>query len=193
MKIILTQDMPNLGQTGDIKDVAAGYARNYLIPNGMAERATPGALRDFERRQTAGSRREERLAAQAEALAKRLNALTLSFEAKAGKTGRLYGSVTTADIVEAIDREIGEKLDRRKNILSGPLREVGGHVISVRLTADVTAEVNAVVNPEGGELPEESSAASTEEPVPEGEGAFEEAPAEPVGEMASEDSAAEES
>jgi large subunit ribosomal protein L9 len=161
VKIILTRDVHNLGVTGDVKDVATGYARNYLIPRGLAIKATPSALEEFERRQTAEARREERLSTRAAVLAQRLSEVTLIFEAKASEKGRLFGSITTADIVEALEREIGEKFDRRKHILSDPLRHVGEHFISVRLTSDVVAEVKAVVKPEGGELP----AAVPEEPA----------------------------
>ncbi len=167
MKIILTRDVPNLGQAGDARDVAAGYARNYLIPKGLAVKTTAGALKEFEHRRTAEARHEERLAAHAEALAQRLNSLTLTFEAKAGEKGRLYGSITTADIAEALEREVGEKFDRRKHILSEPIRQVGEHVVSVRLAADVIAEVKVVVKPEGGELPEATPAEPVEEPAPE--------------------------
>jgi large subunit ribosomal protein L9 len=170
VKIILTQEVTNLGKAGDIKNVSAGYARNYLIPNGLAVKATPGAVKEFERRQAADAGREERLAARAEALAGRLSEITLTFEAKAGETGRLYGSVTTADMAEALEREVGEKFDRRKNILSEPIRQVGKHTISVRLTADVVAEVQVVVKPEGGELPEEPLVETAEEPGPADEG-----------------------
>lgn len=167
MKIILTHNVPNLGQAGDIKNVAAGYARNYLIPRQLATKATPGALKEFERRRSAEIHRDKRLADRAEVLAQRLSDITLIFEAKAGETGRLYGSITTADIVEALERESGEKFDRRKHILSDPIREVGEHIVSVRLSADVTAEVKAIVKPEGGELPEAIPAEPVEEPAPE--------------------------
>ena len=163
MKVILTQDVPDVGQAGDLKDVSAGHARNYLIPKGLAAKATPGAMKDFERRQAAEARREARLAERAEALAQRLSAITLTFEGKAGEKGRLYGSVTTAEIAKAIERETGIKLDRRKNILSGAIREVGRHTVEVRLSADVVAEMTVFVKPEGGELPEEALVDSTEE------------------------------
>jgi len=166
VKIILTRDVHNLGVTGDVKDVATGYARNYLIRRGLAIKATPSALEEFERRQTAEARREERLSARAEALAQRLREVTLIFEAKASEKGRLFGSITTADIAEALEREIGEKFDRRKHILSDPLRHVGEHFISVRLTSDVVAEVKAVVKPEGGELPAAVLEEPAEEPAP---------------------------
>ena len=163
MKIILIRDVPDLGQAGDVKNVAVGYARNYLIPKGLAVRATSGALKEYERRRVTQSRRDERLTAWAEALAARLSGLTLTFEAKAGETGRLYGSITSADVAAALERETGEKFDRRKQIISDSIREVGEHVISVRLTADVVVEVKAVVTPEGGELPEAAPTEAVEE------------------------------
>ena len=166
MKIILTRDVPNVGHVGEVKEVAVGYARNYLIPKGLALKATAGAVREFERRQAADTGREERLAARAEVLAERLSEITLTFEAKAGEKGRLYGSITTADLAEALEREVGERFDRRKNILSDPLRQVGEHVVSVRLTPDLVTEVNVVVKPEGGELPEPATAEPVEEPAP---------------------------
>jgi len=166
VKIILTRDVPNVGHAGDVKDVSDGYARNYLISRGLAVKATPGALRDLERRRVAETSREERLAERAEMLAQRLSGLTLTFEAKAGEKGRLYGSITPAEIAEALEREVGEKFDRRKHILVDPLRQVGTHVVPVRLTADVVAEVKVVVKPEGGELPEAAPAGSVEEPAP---------------------------
>jgi large subunit ribosomal protein L9 len=154
VKVILTREVQNLGQAGDVKDVAPGYARNYLIPKGLAIKATPGAMKEFERNRAVETRREERLAARAELLVQRLSEITLTFEAKASEKGRLFGSITTADIAEALEREAGEKFDRRKHILSDPLRQVGEHIISVRLTPEIVAKVKAIVKPEGGELPE---------------------------------------
>ncbi|MDY6877549.1 MAG: 50S ribosomal protein L9 [Chloroflexota bacterium] len=167
MKIILTRDVPNLGHAGDVKDVATGYARNYLIPKRWATKATAGALKEFERQQASVARREERLAAHAEVLAQRLSSLTLTFEAKAGDKGRLYGSITPARIAEALEREIGEKFDRRKHIIAEPIRQVGQHVVPVRLTADVEATVKVVVKPEGGELSPVTPDESVDEPTPE--------------------------
>jgi large subunit ribosomal protein L9 len=177
VKIILTQDVPNLGEVGEIADVAPGYARNYLIPQGLAAKATPGAVKEFKRCRAAEASRAERLAARAEALSERLSEVTLIFEAKAGETGRLYGSVTPDDMAEALEREVGEKFDRRKNILSDPIREVGWHTISVRLTSEVVTEVKVAVKPEGGELPEEPTEPETEtEAEPPAEPAEEPAP-----------------
>lgn len=166
MKVILTQDISNLGQAGDIKDVAMGYARNYLIPNGLAIKATAGALKEFERRRAAEARHGEKMAAHAEELREQLSKVTLIFEAKAGEKGHLYGSITTAEIAEALGREVGATFDRRKQILSEPLREIGEHIVSVRLSPDTVAEVKVVVKPEGGELPEPAAGEPAEEPPP---------------------------
>ncbi len=167
MNIILTCDVPNVGQAGDVKNVATGYARNYLIPKGLAVKATSGALKEFKRHRAAEIHRDERMSARAEALAERMSGLTLIFEAKAGEKGRLYGSITTADLAEALERETGEKFDRRKHILSDPIRQVGEHVVSVRLAADVVTEVKVVVKPEGGELAQAAPAEPVEEPASE--------------------------
>jgi len=172
VKVILTQDVPNLGQAGDVEDVAAGYARNYLFREGLAVKATKGASKEFERRVAAEARREDKMAAHAEALAKQLEGITLTFEAKAGETGHLYGSVTPSDIAEALEREIGEAFDRRKQIPSEPLREVGEHTVPVRLSSDVVAEVKVLVKPEGGELPQ-TEEPEAEEPDSEGDQAEE--------------------
>lgn len=154
MKIILKQDVPNLGQAGDVEEVADGYARNYLIPQGMAVRATKGALRDFEHRQKVQANKHKRMKKGAEALARRLTAQTLTFEVKVGETGQLYGSITTGDIAEALQEEIGEEIDRHDIPLSEPIREVGEHYVPVHLMEDVDPQVRVVVKPESGEWPE---------------------------------------
>ncbi|MFW6082679.1 MAG: 50S ribosomal protein L9 [Chloroflexota bacterium] len=155
MKIILTQDMPNLGQAGDVEEVADGYARNYLIPQGMAVKATPGALKDFEYRREVQAGKHERMKKRAEALARRLTAQTLTFEVKTGETGQLYGSITNADIAEALEEAVGEEIDRRNIPLSEPIRSVGEHFVPVRLMEDVEPQIKVVVKPESGEWPED--------------------------------------
>jgi len=162
VKVILTQDVPKLGHTGDVRKVADGYARNYLIPGALALPATPGVLKELERQRDAESRREERMEARAEALANRLSAVTLTFEAKAGEKGHLYGSITPMDLVDALGREVGEQFDRRKLILEEPIRHVGRYVVAIRLRADVVGQFRVVVKPEGGELPAESPSQDAE-------------------------------
>jgi large subunit ribosomal protein L9 len=163
VKIVLTQDVQDLGHAGDVKNVAVGYARNYLIPQGLATAATPAAMEQAERLRSAGARRDERIAVRAAELAEQLAATTLTFEAKAGEKGRLYGSITTAEIADALSQQIGESFDRRKHILSDPIRHVGEHIVPVRLSAEVTAEVKVLVNPAGGQATESTAASEPEE------------------------------
>lgn len=159
MKVILKQDVPNLGRTGEIKNVANGYARNYLIPQGMAVRATAGAMKDFEHRQEVQARKHERMKKRSEALARRLTSHTLTFEVKTGETGQLYGSITNADIAQALEEQVGVEIDRRDIPLSEPIREVGEHFVPIHLMDDVEPQVRVVVKPEGGELPADVEAA----------------------------------
>jgi large subunit ribosomal protein L9 len=159
VKVILKQDVPNLGRTGEVKRVADGYARNYLIPQGMAVRATASAMKDFEHRQEVQARKHERMKKRAETLARQLTAHTLTFEVKTGETGQLYGSITNADIAEALQEEVGVEIDRRDIPLAEPIREVGEHFVPVHLMEDVEPQVRVVVKPEGGELPADVEAA----------------------------------
>lgn len=150
MKVILKQDVPNLGDKGDVADVADGYARNYLIPQGMAERATTGRLRDAEHRQRIQASKHERMKKRAEVLARRVTAETLTFEVKSGETGQLYGSITNADIAEALSEQVGVEIDRRDIPLAQPIRQVGEHFVPVHLMEDVEPQVRVVVKAEGG-------------------------------------------
>lgn len=165
MKIILTQDVPSLGRTGEVKRVADGYARNYLIPQGLAVQATQGAITEFERRREIEAHKDARFAEHAEALAEKLRGLTLTFEAKAGSKGRLYGSITPMEIADELSRELGEKLDRRKHVHCEPIREIGEHKVQIRLTADIVPEITVIVKPEGGELPESEQETVSDQPV----------------------------
>ena len=159
MKIILKQDVPNLGQQGDVKDVANGYARNFLIPQGMAVRATSGAMQDSEHRQKVQASKHQRIKKRAEAMARRLTSHTLTFEVKTGRTGQLYGSITNADIAEAIEEQVGEQIDKRDIPLARPIRQVGEHFVPIHLLDDVEPQIRIVVKPESGEWPEEADVA----------------------------------
>ena len=151
MKVLLLEDVDNLGLAGSVVTVADGYARNYLIPQGLATLATKGAMKQAEQIRKAGERKRARLMADAQALAQRIEGLTLTFRARAGETGKLYGSVTTADLAEALARELGQEIDRRK-IISDPLRQIGEHTVPIRLMTDVSATLRVVIEPEGGEV-----------------------------------------
>lgn len=148
MKIVLTQDVPNLGRVGEVKEVADGYARNYLIPRGLAMLATKSTLKQLEHKRQAEVKRAERLRAEMTDLAQRLSILTLDFKAKVGEKERLYGSITSGDIAEAIERETGHPIDKRKVELEEPIRTLGYHHVPIKLLPDLTAEVVVLVEPE---------------------------------------------
>ncbi len=148
IKVLLTQDVASLGKAGDIKRVARGYARNYLFPRGMAMLPTEGAMRHVEIMSKANARRDDKLAADARAFAERINATTLDFKARVGEQGRLYGSITSQDIAEALQQKLGVEIDRRKIELPEPLRQVGEHKVSVHLHGDINAAVNVNIAPE---------------------------------------------
>lgn len=148
MKVLLLQDVTGTGMAGEIKEVADGHARNYLIPKGLAVVARPGMVRQAEEQRRAAERRGAREAADAQALAERLALMTLTFKAKAGEQDKLYGSITSSDIVEELAREIGQDLDRRKVLLDQPIKQLGSHQVSIKLAADITAELTVAIERE---------------------------------------------
>jgi large subunit ribosomal protein L9 len=151
MKVLLLKDIYKLGRAGDVKKVADGYGRNYLLPQKMAVLATPGAIKQAERiRQTALTERA-RLNQEMGAVAEKLTGMTLHFSARAGETGKLYGSITTGDIAEAVEKESGIHIDKR-HIAHQPLRELGTHKVSIRLTVDLIPEISVVVTRSGEEV-----------------------------------------
>jgi large subunit ribosomal protein L9 len=150
MKVLLLKDVYKLGRAGDVKKVADGYGRNFLIPQGLATLATPGALKQADRIRQSGLAERARLNQEMTAVAERLQGLNLTFTARAGETGKLYGSITTGDITQAIERETGIHVDRR-HVAHQPLRELGTHSVPIRLTMDLAPEVTVVVNREGEE------------------------------------------
>lgn len=152
MKVMLLKDVYKLGRAGDVKKVADGYGRNYLLPQGLAVLATAGALKQSDRIRTAASAERARLNEELGTLAEKLNGLTLSFPARAGETGKLYGSVTTGQIAEAIQSASGAQLDKRQ-IDSQPIKVLGVHPVRVRLTVDLVPELTVLVHREG-EAPE---------------------------------------
>jgi large subunit ribosomal protein L9 len=148
MKVILLKDVYNLGRAGDVKKVADGYGRNYLIPQGLAVMATPGVMKQAERIRERATQERARLNQELGAVAERISGLELPFAVKAGDTGRLYGSVTTAMIAEAIEEATGVQVARRQ-VDSQPLKTLGVHNVYVRLTMDLNPEVTVVVHREG--------------------------------------------
>lgn len=148
MKVLLIKDVYKLGHAGDIKRVASGYGRNYLIPQGLAVLATPGAIKqaDYIRKKASENRAimNEEMAAVAEQLA----AVQLTFSARAGETGKLYGSITTKKVADTLQEKTGLNIDR-KQLDMQPLRSLGEHVVPVRLTMDLVPEIKVSVLREG--------------------------------------------
>ena len=144
MKVVLRADVEHLGQKGDLVDVADGYARNFLVPRGLALRATSGIQKqaDAMRRNRDARDRREREAAQA--IADQLSP-TIQIQARAGEGGRLFGSVTSSDIAAAVQAQIGIEVDRRHIALDEPLKELGVSDLEVRLHPEVTATLRVEV------------------------------------------------
>ena len=166
MKVMLLKDVHRLGQAGEVKKVADGYGRNYLIPQGLAALATPGVLKQAERIRENASRERARLNQEFSAIAEQLTGLRLTFAVKAGETGRLYGSVTTSMIAEAIEMTTGVKIEHRQ-VDSRPIKMLGVYSVTVRLTLDLVPEVTVIVHREGE--PPETAYALEEEAIVEAE------------------------
>jgi large subunit ribosomal protein L9 len=153
MKVLLQEDVDNLGYAGEVHDVADGYGRNYLLPRGLAVLATPGVLKQAAAwRERAAARRAEQRAIHEE-LTEKINGMHLVFRARAGETGRLYGSVTMMDVAERLNEELGTEIDRRK-FDGQPLRELGEHRVTIHLDRDFHPQIVVHVHPEGAETEE---------------------------------------
>ncbi len=162
MKVLLKEDVENLGLAGEVYDVKPGYGRNYLVPQGMAVIATANTMKQAEAwRKKAEARREE-MRAEYAALSERIEAQTLTFTAKAGETGKLYGSITSNQIADELNATLGTDIDRRK-VSSEPLRQLGDHEVSVRLNADFQPTFKVVVESEDGVGEEETIVEQVEE------------------------------
>ncbi|MFP3854356.1 MAG: 50S ribosomal protein L9 [Anaerolineales bacterium] len=161
MKVLLLKDVYKLGRAGEIKRVAAGYGRNYLLPQGLAVLATEGATRQAEKIRKSAEKERARLNEELSSVAEKLQDLKLAFPMKAGETDKLYGSVTTSMIAEAIEDELGTEIDRR-DIDSEPIKSLGVHTAAVRLTIDLVPEVTILVHRES-EPPESAYEIEAEE------------------------------
>ena len=145
MKVLLRADVDNVGRKGDLVEVADGYARNYLVPRGLALRATPGLRDQAEAMRRNRDARERREREAAEAIAAQVTGRIVVIKARAGGEGRLFGSVTSVDIAEAVLAQTGAELDRRRIDLPEPLKELGSAEVPVRLHTDVVATISVVV------------------------------------------------
>jgi large subunit ribosomal protein L9 len=148
MKVLLVKDVYKLGHAGDVKRVADGYGRNFLLPQGLALLATPGALKQSETIRARANTRRAELNNEMGGVADRLKDVVITFASKAGETGKLYGSITPQMIAEAIKQASGVEVDRRQ-IDVQPIRILGEHKARVRLTVDLIPEVKVIVHREG--------------------------------------------
>ena len=147
VKVILREDVQGLGEAGDLVGVKVGYARNYLLPQGKALLATESKVKELEHHRRVVTEKAARELSNLKALRDRLESVSLEVTARVGEEGKLFGSITTTHIAELL-AEKGYTVDRRKIHLSEPLREVGDHVVPIRLRADLTAEVALKISAE---------------------------------------------
>jgi large subunit ribosomal protein L9 len=152
MEVILRQDVDSLGLRGEVVNVARGYARNFLLPRGLAEVATPGLVRELEKRDRQRARHEAKTGDEAKSIATRLESLELRFDVNAGPTGALFGSVTATNVADRLWESAKIRIDRRKLSMDA-IKRVGRYTVPVELFPDVIAELKLVVAPEGQELP----------------------------------------
>lgn len=165
MKIVLRQDVPKLGEAGSVQEVKPGFARNYLIPRGLAVLATPGELKTAEHNAAVRARKIAKQEAQLQSLADKIAGKRLEFTVRAGEGGRLYGSITAIEIAEELAKVVGEEIDRRRVILEDPIRQIGEHNVTVHLVGRLrpAITVSAVGDAEYQTLAAAAKAAATAE------------------------------
>lgn len=149
MEVILKQDVKGTGKAGDVVKVSDGYARNRLIPAGIAVEATEANKRAIAREKAKAAEKYAQDKAEAEAFAKKLSAKPVVVKTKVGDAGRLFGSITSMDIAAAISEQTGEEVDKRKIVLDKPIKETGDYDIEIKLFPEVTAKIKVKI--EGGE------------------------------------------
>lgn len=159
--VLLREDVENLGGRGEIVKVRSGYARNYLLPQGLATMATKGNIKQVEQERAALLRKAAHEKSTAQAQADQMGNISLSFERRAGENGALFGSVTSMDIAEALKAK-GYEIDRRKINLKEAIKETGNYTVPVKLHREVTLEVPVAVTAEGATAEENNTAETTE-------------------------------
>ena len=145
MRVVLLKDVKRLGNAGDVKRVADGYARNYLIPRGLASPATAAARNQAEQIAAAETKAQVSQVVKASGQAQNLEGVELVFAAKAGESGKLYGSITNGDIAERLTETLGMDIDKRKVELAEPIKQIGKSQVSIRLHSDVTSSITVIV------------------------------------------------
>jgi large subunit ribosomal protein L9 len=161
VEVVLTQDVDTLGLRGEVVNVARGYARNFLLPRGLAQVANPGLKHELERREAQRARHEAKSVEEARAIASRLEALELRFDVTAGPTGSLFGSVTATNVADRLWEQEKLRVDRRK-LQMDTIKRIGRYTVPLEVFTDVVAELRLVVAPEGQELPPDEELAELE-------------------------------
>lgn len=160
MKIVLRQDVPKVGDAGSVQTVSNGYARNFLIPKGLAVVATDGELKVAAHNLAVKERKVARQEDLLRSLSDKIDGQRLTFTARAGEQGRLYGSITASDVAMALAAQISEEIDRRRVVLDEPLRSIGEHTVTVHLVGRLRPQVTVVIEAEASE--EEEAPAESE-------------------------------
>ncbi|MEN6350206.1 MAG: 50S ribosomal protein L9 [Syntrophomonas sp.] len=145
MKVILTQDVKNLGKAGEIKEVSDGYARNFLIPKGLADEATQKKLKETEEKIIKTEKRKNKEKTEAEALKERLDGKSLTIKAKTGGSDKLFGAVTSREVADILQKEFGIALDKKKIEMGEPIKHLGQYKIKIKIYPAIQAEVKIIV------------------------------------------------
>ena len=145
MIVILMKDVKGAGKAGDVVKVSDGYARNMLLPKGLAKEATEGNIRSLEKQKAIAAEKHEEQKAAAKALAEKLEKITIEIKTKGGETGKLFGSITSKDIAEALEKQENVKIDKKKIELTSPIKQTGNTQVNVKLFPEVSAVLKVSV------------------------------------------------
>jgi large subunit ribosomal protein L9 len=147
MKIILNEDVKNLGRMGEVFDVSDGYARNYLIPKKLASEANTGNLKEMEHHKTSLIKKAEKIKTALKEASEKLSNVTITIKAKAGEEDKLFGAVTSKDIAEALKVE-GFDIDKKKILLEDPIKRIGEYTVDIKIHSEISSHVKVIVVPE---------------------------------------------
>jgi large subunit ribosomal protein L9 len=161
MKVLLKEDVDNLGYAGEVRTVADGYGRNFLLPKGLAVKATPDVMKQAETWRARAEAHRAELRAEYDVLSEKIRGVVLTFTARAGENGKLFGSITTHQIADKLNEVLGTEIDRRK-VGTEPLRQVGDHHVPVRLSGDHHPEFLVTILQEGAPVAHAAAPAEAE-------------------------------
>ncbi|HPI75346.1 MAG TPA: 50S ribosomal protein L9 [bacterium] len=167
MKVILLKDVDNLGDKNDIKNVAPGYARNFLVPRGLAVQATESEMKQLEHRMKFEQRKQAKLEEKLVKMAGKIESAVVEITAHAGVDGKLYGSVSGKHIAEVLTEKMGIEIDRKRVKMEAPIKQTGEFEVVVTLGSGKKANIKVIVSAEGGEAEEEKTEAAPEQPAAE--------------------------